>query len=162
MQIQLGGNNPQDNEFSIPTTDFVVGDQAIRRVTLTPTGTVAPTEIDVATDATTSSLLDTDTTNGLFTAIFTCSVPFDFVMNGPYPVLTGCQGDLENPIPSQPVIFGPTNLTSVALTPGTPTYLAVVMGLAGGLPNGGDDVFKSLTSVIRYTFTAVQPSGGPK
>jgi hypothetical protein len=160
MQIELGGSNPDDDQFTIAATDVVVGDSIWRIVKLTPTGTVAPTEIDLATNATTSSLLDTDTTNGLYTEVFTCSVPIDYVLVGGFPSLTGCQGAFANPVPLQPVIFGATNLSSVSLTPGTPTYLGIALTLAGH--SGNDNVFKSLTSVIRYSFRAVQPAGSAR
>jgi hypothetical protein len=154
ISLTLGGPDPEDNEFTIDATDVVAGDQMVRTATLTVDGSVDASDITLTTTALTSSALDTDQVNGLGLVVYSCSVPFDQSLVGGIPLVTGCSGDLNVPVPGQPIIGGPVSLAGLDLTPGVPNYIAVMVVLGDA-----DISYAGLTSEIRFTFSAVQRSG---
>jgi hypothetical protein len=154
ISLTLGGSNPEDNEFTIDATDLVAGDMVLRTVTLTVDGSVDASDITLTTTAPTSSALDTDPVKGLAVQMYSCSIPFTQHLEGGIPLIDSCDGDINIPLPGQAVILGPTSLTGLDLTPGAPIYLGVVVFL-----QDADITFAGLTSVIRFSFSAVQRDG---
>ncbi len=157
ISLTLGGNDPEDDEFSIDASDIVAGDQVFRSVTLNIGGTIPLSDVTLTTDATTSSLLDTDTSRGLYLVLFTCSTPITQHAVGGVPVPDGCDGALQNPV-MQPVVMSNVSIGSALdLTPGAHNYVGVFLILAGS--NGDDSNLEGLHSVIRFRFAGVQRAG---
>jgi hypothetical protein len=153
LSLTLGGSDPSDNEFNLDATDLVAGDFVMRTVTLTIGGDVPVTGVQLTTDATTSSLLDTGP-DGLAFAVYWCSVPFDQMNVGGYPVVTGCSGSLALALDPTPYADGTTTLAGIDVTPGAHNYLAVVMQVLDA-----DATYRNQTSEISFIFTGVQRSG---
>jgi hypothetical protein len=158
MNITLGGNNPEDDQFVIAASNLLPSEWIMRSVTLTPEGDVAPTAVKLTTSAPTSTLLDTDTDVGLYLTVYACTTPFNYGSVGGNPVITGCDGDVTEAMGIQPVIINDAVLDGIDLTLGVPTYLAIVLAL----PAEADNSFQSLHSVIRFTFAGVAPAGSAK
>jgi hypothetical protein len=161
MALTIGGGTPEDDEFSMDASDMVTGDLAARTFTLTtggPAGDIV--DVKLTSEATTSSLLDTDTSHGLVLIVAQCSVPWTQHTAGGHPVVDGCSGVQSFPVFFVPVIESDVSLTGLDLTPGTPNYLVIGMILAG---SGGDDTaLENQTSVIKFTFAGVQRAGEHK
>ena len=76
VTIALGAAGSAANRLTVASTGLVAGDTVQRAATLTNTGTQNLAAVTLTTAATTSSILDTDITNGLQVAIDRCSVPW--------------------------------------------------------------------------------------
>ena len=68
------GTNAAGNRLTVGASNIAAGDTIQRAVTLTNTGTIDLANITLTTNATTSSLLNTDTVTGLQMNIDKCSV----------------------------------------------------------------------------------------
>ena len=64
------------NRLTVGASNIAAGDTIQRSVDLINQGTINLASVSLTTSATTSSLLNTDTTNGLQMAIDKCSVPW--------------------------------------------------------------------------------------
>jgi spore coat-associated protein N len=76
VEIALGTAGAATNRLSVATGAIAPGDTIERSVDLINSGSLALSEVTLTTTATTSSVLDTDTTNGLQLTIDSCSVPW--------------------------------------------------------------------------------------
>src|SRR5918912_1328659 len=74
VTIALGATGAATNRLNIGASAIAPGDTIQRSVDLLNTGTIALSTVTLTTTATTSSLLDTDATNGLQMTIDRCSV----------------------------------------------------------------------------------------
>lgn len=74
--IGLGAAGTSANRLTVAASGLVPGDTVQRAVDLSNTGNQALASIALTTTATTSSLLDTDPTNGLQMTVDSCSVPW--------------------------------------------------------------------------------------
>ena len=143
------------NTLTVPATDIAPGDTIQRTLTLTPGGTVGTSAINVATTATTSSLLDTDTTNGLQMRIEKCDSAW--VAAGATFTCASGQADVLGAPTTKPVVqTTPLALTGVSLTGAN--YLRVTLSL----PTSADNSFQNQSSAIEYTFTSAQRAGTDK
>jgi predicted ribosomally synthesized peptide with SipW-like signal peptide len=152
VQIALGATGASTNRLNIGATAVAPGDTIQRSVDLINQGSLNLASVALTTSATTSSLLDTDATNGLQMVIDKCSVPW--TEGGTAPAYTyTCSGTTSSVVASTPVIG--TNMTMnnlSALTAGNTDHLRVTLTL----PATAGNTFQGLTSTVQYTFTGTQ------
>jgi spore coat-associated protein N len=154
FEVVLAGSG-SGNRFSVSATRLVPGDTIERAITITPTGPVSITALRLTTDATSSSVLDTDGTNGLQITIRRCSVAWDETLSDGIPVDYDCSGSESTPIAARPAIMTNQTLTGALTSDGQVNYLLLHMEL----PSTADNTFLTATSTIRFTFSGVQRSG---
>lgn len=152
VAIALGASGAA-NRLSVSATNVVPGDTMQRAVNLISTSSEGMASVALTTTApTTSSLLNTDATNGLQMVIDECSVPWTEA--GVTPAFTyTCTGTTNAALTTRAVIQSGVTVAglSVLTSPGT-SYLRLKLTL----PVTADNTFKSLTSVIDYSFTGTQ------
>src|SRR3984893_6967389 len=106
VPITLGAAGAQTNRLNTPVSNVVPGDTIQRSVGLINNGTITSdtlSSIQLTTSATTTSLLDTDVTNGLQMVVDKCSVAW--TEGGSSPAFTyTCGGALTTIVASQSVI----------------------------------------------------------
>jgi hypothetical protein len=135
------------------TTGFVPGDSLTRAVTLVNSGTSALGSVVLTTNVDTSSILTSDTTNGLQLAVKSCAVAW--TQGGTAGAPTYTCGSGEQLLGSAPVISN-LNLGSVAsLNPGGTDYLAFSISL----PTTADNTFQNKSAALSLTFTGTQRTG---
>jgi len=150
--IALGASGSA-NRLSVGATGLAPGDTMERAVDVINNGTLDMASVALATSATTSSLLDTDTTNGLQMVIDKCSVAW--TESGP-PYTYTCGGTLTNVIASTPVIQA--SLSLGALTSGATTHYRVKLTF----PSAAGNTLQNQSSTIQYSFTGTQRAATSK
>jgi len=150
--IGVGTGGTANNRLSVAATGVVPGDTIQRTVQLNNTGNQNLASITLTTTASPSSLLDTDATTGLQLRIDSCSVPWTEA--GTSPALTyTCSGSTQTVLASHAVIGSAMALSNLAsLTSGASDNLKVTLSL----PGGADNTFQNKSSVIGFTFDALQ------
>jgi hypothetical protein len=123
-----------------------------RAVDLQNTGTASLGSMTLTTSASPSSLLDTDTTNGLQLVIDSCSQAW--TESGSSPAFTyTCGGTTATVLASHPVIgaaMALSNLTS--LTGGNTDHLRVTLTF----PSSAGNSLQGQTTAVTYAFTGNQ------
>ena len=159
VTIALGAVGPA-NRLTVNATAVAPGDTIQRAFDLSNSGTVdlagAPT---LTTSVATTSLLDSDTTNGLQMVIDKCSVAWT-ESGGPAYTYT-CSGTTTSVLASRPVIGTNLALSNVAdLVPAGagPDHLRLTLSL----PSGAGNTFQNLSSTLTYAFSATQRAGTNK
>jgi len=148
----LGAAGGVDNRLTIAATDLAAGDTMQRAVKLTNSGSLDWASATLSTSATTSSLLDTDATDGLQMVAETCSVAWSEAGTAPAHTYT-CSGTQTTLIASRPVIGSNLALGSLgSLTAGGSDYLRVTLSL----PSSAGNTFQDLGSAIEFSFTGTQ------
>jgi hypothetical protein len=148
--------NATNSTATLPMTaaGFVPGDSISRSVDLVNSGNLAFAGISMVSTATTSSVLDTDKTNGLQLSVKSCPVNWtESVSNG---VATyTCSGTATTVVNSGPAVTtaGLTNIASLN-APGT-DHLVITLTL----PGGADNTFQGKTSALSVSFTGTQKTG---
>ncbi len=146
------------NRLTLGASAIVPGDTMQRAVDVQNTGTDDWASLTLTTTAPTTSVLDTDTTDGLQLVIDRCSVAWS--ESGSSPAFTyTCGGTTSSVLASRPVIgagLALSNLTS--LTAGTTDHLRVTLTL----PSTAGNSFQNKSSAITYAFTATQRAGTNK
>lgn len=163
VNIALGAAGA-DNRMSVSADGMVPGDTAQRRVKLTnPTGADQQNLASVAltTTATTSSLLDTDATDGLQMKIEKCggllgwresvSTPYTYTCDQ---LLPGDDaGTRPTVVAEQAIIDSAIAMSNMsALTVGSTDDLVITVKL----PTSADNDFQGLSSTVQFSFTATQ------
>jgi hypothetical protein len=140
-----------DGSASVPL-NFAVGPgaSATKNINLVNDGSVALKSVSLATVATTSSILDSDPTNGLQMSVESCSVTW--AADGT------CAGAQRTVLASGPAVRTSTLTNPFGLAAGATDHLAVTLGL----PATAGDEFKSQSSSLGLTFTATQRDGGSR
>ena len=134
---------------SVPLSySLTPGDSATKFIDLIDDGSAALASIDLATVATSSSILDTDPTNGLQMTVASCSVAW--AGDG------SCAGVQRTVLASGPAVRTAGLTDPFGLATGATDHLAVTMAL----PTSAGDAFKSQSSSLQLTFTATQRGGG--
>jgi spore coat-associated protein N len=152
VNLQPINVNGVNNRLSVGATNVAAGDTIDRAVDLKNIGTIAVSGITLTTTATTSSLLDTDTTNGLQMVIDRCSVAWT---ESAFPYTYTCSGTQTSALASRPVIGATLTLNGINVNANTDNYLRVHLTL----PSTAGNTLQSQTSVVNYAFTATQRSG---
>jgi spore coat-associated protein N len=150
--IALGASG-STNRLSVGATALAPGDTLERAVDVINNGTLDMASVTLATTATTSSLLDTDATNGLQMVIDKCSVAWTEA--GP-PYTYTCGGTTTSVIASTAVIQ--SSLALGALTSGTTTHYRVKLTF----PSGAGNTLQNQSSTIQYSFTGTQRAATSK
>jgi spore coat-associated protein N len=140
--------------LSVGASEIAPSDTIQRAVTLTNSGTVAMASATLTTAASTSSALDTDTTNGLQMTIDKCSVAW--TEGGTAPAYTyTCGGTTTSVLASTPVIGANLALSNLDVGAAATNNLRVTLTL----PSTAGNTFQDLDSVIQYTFDGQQRAG---
>jgi spore coat-associated protein N len=176
------------NDAGTGATNIVAGDSISREVDLNSTGaTIALKEITLKFSASTSSLLDTDPTNGLQVSIQACSEAWKrTVVGSPPPAfeytctpgatvvkVNGAATASVSSLESTPAALTPLNslatggkdflvfkLELPAAAPGDLSKIAACSGTSGGTASTED--LQGCTSTLLYTFQAAQRAGAPQ
>lgn len=144
-----------NNRLSIGASNIAAGDTIQRTAILRQNGTIALSGITLTTTAPTSSLLNTDTTNGLQMVIERCSVAWTEA--GP-PYTYTCSGTTSTVLATRPVVGSAMALSNLSLAPSADNFLRVTLTLPSAAPNS----LQGQSSVINYAFTATQRAGAPQ
>lgn len=159
VSIGLGATGAATNRLSVGATGLVPGDTIQRSVDLTNNGggsSDSLASVGLTTAASPSSLLDTDTTNGLQMAIDKCSVAWTEA--GP-PYAYTCGGASSTVLASRAVVGSNLALSNLSsLTTGSTDHLRVTLTL----PATAGNTLQGQSSTITYTFTGTQRVGGSK
>jgi predicted ribosomally synthesized peptide with SipW-like signal peptide len=131
---------------------IAAGDTMQRAIDLSYSGTISFGSVTLTTSATSSSLLDTDATNGLQIAIDKCSQAW--TESGP-PYTYTCGGSSSSVLASRALIGSAIALSNLTLTAGSTDHLRVTVTL----PSSADNTLQNKSSTIDYTFTGVQRAG---
>jgi predicted ribosomally synthesized peptide with SipW-like signal peptide len=153
VSITLGAAN----RLTVGASNLVPGDTIQRAVDITNNGSAGTSQvgsITLTTAASPSSLLDTDTTNGLQMVIDKCSVAW--TESGP-PYTYTCGGTTTTVLASRAVIGSNIALSSMSsVTAGNTDHLRVTLTFPAAAGNN----LQALSSTISYTFTATQRAAG--
>jgi predicted ribosomally synthesized peptide with SipW-like signal peptide len=151
VDIALGTAQP--NRLTVGATNVAPGDTIQRAVDITNTaGGLDFASVSLTTAATTSSLLDTDATNGLQMVVDKCSAAWSETPVGAGFTYT-CSGTTSSVIASRQVIGSTLPLGALAsLTAGNTDHLRVTLTL----PATANNTFQGKSSTIQYTFDATQ------
>jgi spore coat-associated protein N len=156
VSIALGSTGSSTNRLNIDATAIAPGDTIQRSVDLTNSGTLNLASVALTTQATTSSILDTDATNGLQMVIDKCSQAW--TESGP-PYTYTCGGSTSTVLSSRAVIQSGVTLSNLgSLTAGSTDHLRVTLTF----PSGAGNSFQNKSSTIQYTFTGTQRAGTDK
>jgi spore coat-associated protein N len=152
VTIALGATGASTNRLNVSATNLAPGDTIQRSVDLINQGTLDLATLTLTTNATVSSLLDSDAANGLQMVVDECSVPWTEAGISPAFTYT-CGGTTTTALASRPVIGSNLTLANLSsLTAGNTDHLRVTLTL----PTSADNTFQGLSSTIQYTFTGVQ------
>jgi spore coat-associated protein N len=140
------------------TTGFLPGDSMTRAVTLTNAGNSDLSSVTLGVTATVSSILDTNTTNGLKLSVDACSVPWTQGGTSTAPTFSCVGGTSRNVVASVPVkgTYALNGLSSLAV--GGTDHLTFTISL----PTGADNSFQGKTSTLSLVFTGTQRAAGAR
>lgn len=156
VTIALGATGAATNRLTVGASAIAPGDTIQRSVDLIDSGTIDLASITLTTTATSSSLLDTDATNGLQMVIDKCSNPW--TESGP-PYTYTCSGATSSVLASRAVIGNTLALLNLgSLTAGTTDHLRVTLTL----PSAAGNTLQNQSSTISYAFTGTQRSAASK
>jgi spore coat-associated protein N len=152
VTLALGATGASTNRLNVNATGVAPGDTMQRSFDLVNQGSLDLASVTLTTTATTSSLLDTDTTNGLQMVIDRCSAPW--TESGSSPAFTyTCSGSTSTAVASRPVVGSNLALSNLTVTTaGNTDHLRLTLTL----PATADNTFQNLTSTIQYSFTGTQ------
>ena len=150
VTIALGATGGSTNRLNVDATAIAPGDTIQRSVDLINSGSLDLASVTLTTTASPSSLLDTDTSNGLQMVIDKCSVAW--TESGP-PYTYACGGTTSSVLASRPVIGSTLALSNLgSTTAGATDHLRVTLTL----PNGAGNTLQNQSSTITYAFTGTQ------
>jgi len=133
---------------------MLAGDSRSALVDLVNNGTTPLSTLTLTSTATSSSILDQDTVNGLQLTVESCSVAWTSGATAPY-----CTGTVRSYL-TQPI------LVSNAPLPASPALSATAVDhlkLTATLPTSATaDAFQGATSNLNFVFTGSQRAGGPR
>jgi predicted ribosomally synthesized peptide with SipW-like signal peptide len=156
VTVALGATGASTNRLNIDATAIAPGDTIQRSVDLIDQGTLNLASVTLTTAATTSSVLDTDTTYGLQMVIDKCSQAW--TESGP-PYTYTCGGSTSSVLSSRAVVQTGVTLNNLSsLTAGATDHLRVTLTF----PSGAGNSFQNKSSTIQYTFTGTQRTGTDK
>jgi len=156
VTIALGATGAATNRLNVGASALAPGDTIQRSVDLTNSGSIDLAGVTLTTTASPSSLLDTDTTNGLQMVVDKCSVAWTEA--GP-PFTYTCSGSTSSVLASRAVIGSNLSLSNLGVTaPGATDHLRVTLTLPSGAPN----TLQNQSSTITYAFTGTQRTATSK
>jgi len=131
---------------------IAAGDTMQRAIDLSYSGTISFGSATLTTNATSSSLLDTDATNGLQLAIDKCSQAW--TESGP-PYTYTCGGSTSSVLASRALIGSSIALSNLTLTAGSTDHLRATVTF----PSAAGNTLQNQSSTVNYTFSGVQRNG---
>ena len=156
VTIALGATGASTNRLNVDATAIAPGDTIQRSVDLIDQGTINLASVTLTTAASSSSVLDTDATNGLQMVIDKCSQAW--TESGP-PYTYTCTGSTSSVLSSRAVIQTGVTLSNLSsVTAGSTDHLRVTLTF----PSGAGNSFQNKSSTIQYTFTGTQRAGTDK
>ena len=158
VTIALGATGASTNRLTVNATGIAPGDTIQRSVNLINQGTLDLSSITLTTNATTSSALDTDVSNGLQMVVDKCSSPWTEAGTSPAFTYT-CSGTTSTVVASRAIIgsaIAMSNLSSLAA--GATDNLRVTLTL----PASAGNTFQNLSSTVSYTFNGTQRAATDK
>ena len=146
------------NRLTLGAIGIVPGDTMQRIVDLTNSQPTPMASITLTTTASPSSLLDTDTTNGLQLVVDKCSNAW--TESGTSPAFTyTCSGTTSSVLASRPVIGSAITLNNLTASSGSSTdHLRFTLTF----PTAAGNSLQGQSSAITYTFTGTQQAGTNK
>jgi hypothetical protein len=155
VTLTLGATGSATNRLNIGAANIAPGDTMQRSVDLINGGSINLASVTLTNAATTSSLLDTDATNGLQLAIDKCSQAW--TEGGTAPAYTyTCGGTTSSVLASRAIVGTNLALSNLsALTAGSTDHLRFTITF----PASAGNTFQNLSSTIQYTFTGTQRAG---
>lgn len=155
VSIALGSAGTATNRLTIGASGVVPGDTISRQVQLSNTGTDSLASVALTTTASPSSLLDTDTTNGLQMTIQACSTTWTEAGTSPAYTYT-CSGTTSTVLASRPVIGSNITLPGInSLAVNGVDHLVVTLSFPSTAPN----TMQNLSSTINFSFLGTQRTG---
>lgn len=155
VAVELG-NVALTDYLTVPAVDIVPGDTIQRVFTLDSVGSTDDlSSITLTTTATTSSLLDSDATNGLQAVIQKCSLAW--VESVVTPNTYTCAGTTSSVLASRAVLGSNLALSNLAsTTAGSTDQLKLTLSF----PSTAGNTFQNLASTIQFAFTGTQRAAG--
>ncbi len=158
VSIALGASGAA-NRLNIGASNLVPGDTVQRAADLNNNGTGTAdnlSSIALTTTASPSSLLDTETSNGLQMTIDKCTVAWT---ESASPYTYTCGGTTSTVLASRPVIGSAVALASLSsLSTGSTDHLRVTLAL----PTAATNAMQGQTSTVSYNFLGTQRVAGNK
>jgi spore coat-associated protein N len=153
--VALGTTGASTNRLTVNASGLVPGDTVQRSFDITNTGSQDMASVALTTTASPSSLLDTDTTNGLQMVVDRCSVAW--TESGSSPIFTyTCSGSTSTIISSRSVIQSSLTMSGLsALTAGGTDHLRLTLTF----PSAAGSTFQGLSSTLTYSFLGTQRAG---
>ena len=150
VTIALSATGAPTNRLTVGATALAPGDTIQRSVDLINQGSLDLASITLTTSASPTSLLDSDTTNGLQMVIDRCSVAW--TESGP-PYTYTCSGSTSSVLGSRPVIGSNLSLSNLgSLISAATDHLRVTLTF----PSGAGNTLQNQSSTITYAFTGTQ------
>lgn len=152
--LNASGNSVGGASF-MSLSSLKPGDTKSEFLTIKNTGSLPIASYTLATSASTSSLLDTDTTNGLKLTITRCSVAWDGTATSPTCAdgLGGLGGGTtETNFNAVPIVKGASGIGTANLAPNGSNFYHIRVSL----PSGADNTFQGKTSTILFTWLGEQ------
>ena len=133
---------------------MLAGDSRSALVDLVNDGTTPLTSVTLTSTATSSSVLDQDTVNGLQLTVESCPVAWTTGASAPT-----CSGTVRSYF-TRPIVFSNATLVSSgALAAGATDHLKLTAALPA---SASGNAFEGATSNLNFVFTGSQRSGGPR
>ena len=153
--IALGNTGASTNRLTVNASGLVPGDTVQRSFDITNTGSQDLASVALTTSASPSSLLDTDTTNGLQMVVDRCSVAW--TESGSSPAFSySCSGSTTTILTSRAVIQSALSMAGLsALTAGGTDHLRLTLTF----PSAAGSSFQGLSSTLTYSFLGTQRAG---
>lgn len=160
VNINLGAAGT-DNRLTVEANGLAPGDTVQRRVRLANAGSEDLASLTLTTVATTSSLIDTNTTDGLQMKFEKCAGTLGWRETGTGPFTYTCDqavagdnaGSRTSVLGRRPVIGSALALANISsLVAGQSDDMVMTADLPSTAPNS----MQGLTSVVQYTFNATQ------
>ncbi len=141
--------------YAIPVSvsGLVPGDSITRAVNLSNDGSTALSSVTLTSTATVSSILTSDTVNGLQLAIKSCGVAWTQGGTASAPTYT-CAGTTQTLVNGPAVTNVPLS-NPAALNAGGTDHLVFTVSL----PTSADNTFQGKSATLSLSFTGVQRSG---
>jgi len=153
--IALGNTGASTNRLTVNASGLVPGDTVQRSFDITNSGSQDLASVALTTTASPSSLLDTDTTNGLQMVIDRCSAAW--TESGSSPAFSySCSGSTTTIVSTRAVIQSALTMAGLsALTAGGTDHLRLTLTF----PSSAGSSFQGLSSTLSYSFLGTQRAG---
>jgi hypothetical protein len=153
LSINLTAAN-DTGTLTMTAGNFVPGDSLSRSVNLVNDGTAnfnGLSLVSTASDATKTSLLNTDAVNGLKVSVKSCSLPW----TKPTATTYACSGVTKQLVNNMPAVGTFGLPTPASLNAGGTDHLVVTLAL----PTEAGNQFQGLSSALSLTFGGTQADG---